>query len=91
MALSKTILAILLIFVLGFSCCIIGSNAVPVTRTKSLMQENLPRFQASMNSHLDIVEAMQERTFMEQRKLADVQLEDYPGSGANNRHTPARP
>lgn len=87
MALAKTLLRLLVIVILGFSCIIIGSNAVPITRTKNLVLENHGSFPASMNSHLDAVEAMQEKTFIE-RKLADIELQDYPGSGANNRHTP---
>ncbi|KAL2935164.1 hypothetical protein RDABS01_018282 [Bienertia sinuspersici] len=86
MAFTKNLLCLLVILV-GFSC-IIGSNAIAITRTKSLMHENLARFQASMNSPMfdqDVVEAMQA---IRKRKMMEVNLQDYPGSGANNRHTP---
>ncbi|KMT10811.1 hypothetical protein BVRB_5g114650 [Beta vulgaris subsp. vulgaris] len=88
MALAKSLLRLFVIVLLGFSC-IIGINAVPTTRTKSLMHGNLASFRASRNSHLDAVEAMQDGNILKERKMQQtIELQDYPGSGANNRHTP---
>ncbi|PSR89665.1 Protein IMPACT-A like [Actinidia chinensis var. chinensis] len=70
----------LLVLLLCFSH-LIYSNAVPITRTRSLMHK--PQgYGVSENTHLEKMEG--ERIV---RRMG-VELNDYPSSGANNRHTP---
>ncbi|XVF54326.1 hypothetical protein PTKIN_Ptkin05aG0172200 [Pterospermum kingtungense] len=74
----------LLVVLLGLSH-IICLNAVPVTRTESLMH-GLQLHQVAENGLLVTAEKSSEAQIIEGRM--DVELNDYPGSGANNRHTP---
>ncbi|XAR50039.1 hypothetical protein NMG60_11004253 [Bertholletia excelsa] len=75
----------LLVVLLCFSFLFSFNNAVPVTRTRTLMQESqdhgLPE-----NTHLENAEErlLGERTV----GRMDLEINDYPGSGANNKHTP---
>ncbi|XVF50109.1 hypothetical protein PTKIN_Ptkin04bG0069000 [Pterospermum kingtungense] len=71
----------LLVVLLGLSH-IIGFNAVPVTRIGSLMHGP----QVPENYHLVTAEKTSEAQIIEGRMF--LELNDYPGSGANNRHTP---
>ncbi|KAG2679276.1 hypothetical protein I3843_11G044700 [Carya illinoinensis] len=74
------VLVLLLVF--SYHVCL---NAVPVTRIGSLMHgpqvsENTVKLAAEEN--------------LEEQNIAgrmDIALHDYPGSGANNRHTPRPP
>ncbi|XWS37341.1 hypothetical protein CRYUN_Cryun19dG0034500 [Craigia yunnanensis] len=74
----------LLLVLLGLSH-IICLNAVPVTRIGSLMHGPQVH-QVSENIHLVTAEESSESQIIKGRM--DVELNDYPGSGANNRHTP---
>ncbi|CAO2818575.1 unnamed protein product [Amaranthus hypochondriacus] len=86
MALPKSLL-VLLVIVLVFSS-IFKANAVPSTRAKR-MHDNLANVKASMNFYKDGVEViMQDEGELMERKMTEIELQDYPGSGANNRHTP---
>ncbi|XP_008239934.1 PREDICTED: uncharacterized protein LOC103338502 [Prunus mume] len=80
MALAGTLLHLLVIF-LGFSQLIIRLNAVPVTRIGSLQVHQI----AGNNQLVTTENNFYEQTITERM---DVELHDYPGSGANNRHTP---
>ncbi|PQP93118.1 uncharacterized protein Pyn_31173 [Prunus yedoensis var. nudiflora] len=80
MALAATLLHLLMIF-LGFSQLIICLNAVPVTRIGSLQVHQI----AGDNKLVTTENNFYEQTITERM---DVELHDYPGSGANNRHTP---
>ncbi|XP_072953057.1 uncharacterized protein [Typha angustifolia] len=73
---------------LVFFALLISSNAIPSTRTQRLLQvtggtptlEGLPKV------------SMEEATLEDGiRGRLDLQMNDYPGSGANNRHTPKPP
>ncbi|XXG70585.1 hypothetical protein AAC387_Pa07g0029 [Persea americana] len=67
---------------------LISLNFVPITRTRGLLQE--PRYQTVLdNGH----QAITEETWKGEDIDGNVDLEnrDYPGSGANNRHTPGPP
>ncbi|XP_021909728.1 uncharacterized protein LOC110823614 [Carica papaya] len=67
----------LLVILLGLSHFTVCLNAVPVTRIGSkLMHEVPPKT------------LMQESFDVELPARMDMELNDYPGSGANNRHTP---
>ncbi|OMP05692.1 hypothetical protein COLO4_08636 [Corchorus olitorius] len=74
----------LLVVLLGLSH-IICLNAVPTTRIGSLMHgpqvHHVPE-----NTHLVAAERSAEPQIVKGRMA--VELNDYPGSGANNRHTP---
>ncbi|KAK9996091.1 hypothetical protein SO802_020777 [Lithocarpus litseifolius] len=77
----------LLVLLLVFSQ-LISLNAVPVTRIGNLMHGHQAR-PVSQNTHmLATEEKWDEQTFSGRM---DVELHDYPGSGANNRHTPKPP
>ncbi|XP_062168475.1 uncharacterized protein LOC133874622 [Alnus glutinosa] len=77
----------LLVFLLVFShhICL---NAVPVTRIGSLKHgPQVP--QVSQITHMVAAgEKWEEQTLAGRM---DVELHDYPGTGANNRHTPKPP
>ncbi|XP_010257658.1 PREDICTED: uncharacterized protein LOC104597668 [Nelumbo nucifera] len=80
----------LLVILLSFSH-LISLNAVPITRTRNLLSDTRVLLPAdSENTHL---QASTEEVWEEE--LANgrmgLELNDYPGSGANNRHTPKPP
>ncbi|WCJ35929.1 hypothetical protein M5689_017155 [Euphorbia peplus] len=56
-------------------------NAIPVTRIDRLMHEH----------QNDVVQETETEKAMVEIKRMIVQLNDYPGSGANHRHTPWPP
>ncbi|XWS60529.1 hypothetical protein CRYUN_Cryun07bG0043700 [Craigia yunnanensis] len=74
----------LLVVLLGLSH-IICLNAVPVTRIGSLIH-GPQAHQVPENTHLVTAEKSSEAQIIQGRMV--VELNDYPGSGANNRHTP---
>ncbi|XVE56916.1 hypothetical protein DITRI_Ditri04bG0049300 [Diplodiscus trichospermus] len=74
----------LLLVLLGLSH-IICLNAVPVTRIGSLLHEPQVH-QVPENTHLVTAEKSSVAEIIQGRMV--VGLNDYPGSGANNRHTP---
>ncbi|XVF09055.1 hypothetical protein REPUB_Repub07fG0058100 [Reevesia pubescens] len=75
----------LLVVLLGLSH-IICLNAVPVTRIGRRMHVPDQVRQVPENSHLVTAEKSSEAKIIKERMV--VELNDYPGSGANNRHTP---
>ncbi|KAG9152300.1 hypothetical protein Leryth_025630 [Lithospermum erythrorhizon] len=86
MAMPGTFLRSLLVFLcLSQLICL---NAIPFTRTRSLVLKSHENLQVSedflmvnMKKNLDMPKAKMEKRMV-------VELNDYPGSGANNRHTP---
>ncbi|GLU12383.1 hypothetical protein SLE2022_290680 [Rubroshorea leprosula] len=78
---SSTTLLHLLVLLLGLSH-ILCLNAVPVTRIGSVVDQIRVR-QVSENIHLN-----QDGNIINPRLM--LELNDYPGSGANNRHTPSK-
>ncbi|KAH7859157.1 hypothetical protein Vadar_032305 [Vaccinium darrowii] len=74
----------LLVVLLSFSF-LIGLNAAPTSRTRNLMVRS-EVFRVSENTNLGNTEGKLKRQRVIRRM--DVELNDYPGSGANNRHTP---
>ncbi|CBI15215.3 hypothetical protein AAG906_001560 [Vitis piasezkii] len=74
----------LLVILLGFSY-LICVNAVPVARTRR-MHGYHQGHQVSEVSFLNNMEKIWEEQNI--RARMDAELNDYPGSGANNRHTP---
>ncbi|XP_038895124.1 uncharacterized protein LOC120083435 [Benincasa hispida] len=81
MAAATHFLRLLVIF-LGL-CSLLCSNAVPTSRSVSLLRGSHPFLLVSSNTHM--VTATEEEV---SRGRMVVALNDYPGSGANNRHTP---
>ncbi|GLT43569.1 hypothetical protein SLA2020_175080 [Shorea laevis] len=77
---SSTTLLHLLVLLLGLSH-ILCLNAVPATRIGSVVDQI--RVQVSENIHLN-----QDGDIINPRLM--LELNDYPGSGANNRHTPSK-
>ncbi|KAJ4824199.1 hypothetical protein Tsubulata_013053 [Turnera subulata] len=82
---AGTLLHLLVLF-LGISHFLICSNAAPITRTERLMhgpQVIIPE---------DTLQITEEKNSWKEDAVSDgrmlVSLNDYPGIGANNRHTP---
>ncbi|KAF3437681.1 hypothetical protein FNV43_RR20437 [Rhamnella rubrinervis] len=85
---AQTTLFHLLVILLGFSY-FISLNAVPVTRIGNLMRGALVHDQVAPENTDHLV--AKESTIWDEQAIngrMDVELQDYPGSGANNRHTP---
>ncbi|KAL8091513.1 hypothetical protein AgCh_033946 [Apium graveolens] len=77
----------LLVLLLAFSQ-LLSLNAVPLTRTRSLMHQ-LHGHAISEDNHLAHVDrGGKVKTVIGRMNL--VELNDYPGSGANNRHSRRR-
>ncbi|KAL4633665.1 uncharacterized protein LOC142630700 [Castanea sativa] len=77
----------LLVLLLVFSQ-LISLNAVPVTRTGNLMHGHQVHL-VSQNTHMLATEEKWDEQIFSGRM--EFELHDYPGSGANNRHTPKPP
>ncbi|KAF8039361.1 hypothetical protein BT93_B1790 [Corymbia citriodora subsp. variegata] len=76
----------MLLALLTFSLLVSSNMAVPVTRTGSLMQRPKVHYPIPVKAHV-----MKEGRNLEGQLVSrrmTVKLNDYPGSGANNRHTP---
>ncbi|CAO2177789.1 unnamed protein product [Urochloa humidicola] len=78
--------AVLILFVL--SCLLLlplAASAAPLSRTLSLTNHRLP-------DHAVVEVPFQgERNLGEVAARMDIEVNDYPGSGANNRHEPRSP
>ncbi|XP_028788361.1 uncharacterized protein LOC114744356 isoform X1 [Neltuma alba] len=81
----------LFVVLLGLSY-LLSLQAIPITRTENLMQgplvhdvisENTDKIATERNAELEEPNTVTERM--------DLELHDYPPSGANNRHTPRAP
>ncbi|CAK9312274.1 unnamed protein product [Citrullus colocynthis] len=81
MAAATHFLRLLVIFLGLYN--LLSSNAVPTSRSVSLMHGSHPILHVSSNTHM--VTATEEEVSHGRMVVA---LNDYPGSGANNRHTP---
>ncbi|KAL8118212.1 uncharacterized protein LOC141659663 [Apium graveolens] len=77
----------LLVLLLAFSQLLSLSTAVPITRTRRVMYE----LRDPVLSEDDRLAHMEKRGKVEGiNGRTNIGLNDYPGSGANNRHTPRR-
>ncbi|CAO2182545.1 unnamed protein product [Urochloa humidicola] len=79
--------ALLVLFV--FSCLLLdplAASAAPLSRSLSLTNHRLP-------DHAVVEVPLQgaERNLGEVAARMDIEVNDYPGSGANNRHEPRSP
>ncbi|KAM0979811.1 hypothetical protein ACFX13_015885 [Malus domestica] len=73
-----------LVILLGFSH-LVFLNAIPATRIGSLNHGPQLHQIAGSNKLVTTEKSYKEQAITERM---DVELHDYPGSGANNRHTP---
>ncbi|CAN4088403.1 unnamed protein product [Withania somnifera] len=64
---------------------VIFLNAVPITRSNSLVYKS-QEHEALENMQMNMEESM-EKADATLRRM-DAEVNDYPGSGANNRHHP---
>ncbi|CAA2933661.1 Hypothetical predicted protein [Olea europaea subsp. europaea] len=83
----------LLVTLLAFSC-LISLNAVPTSRTILLLQERkdipIPGNTFQITTEQNVEETIEIDGELINRRM-DIERGDYPGSGANNRHTPHPP
>ncbi|KAM7471415.1 hypothetical protein LguiA_009598 [Lonicera macranthoides] len=85
MAAAATFLLRLVVVLLGFSH-LLCLNAVPFSRTRSFVHGSHGVHEVSEINHLANTENNREGQSTVGRM--NIELNDYPGSGANNRHTP---
>ncbi|KAF2315953.1 hypothetical protein GH714_040748 [Hevea brasiliensis] len=89
MAGTTTLFRLLVIF-LGISH-LVCLNAIPITRLGRLLHGPHQVLPVPETTHMKVAV---ERSWEEHTNLGGrmaVELNDYPGSGANNRHTPRPP
>ncbi|KAJ0047556.1 hypothetical protein Pint_16123 [Pistacia integerrima] len=84
--LAGSLIRLLLVTSLVFSLLIVCLNAVPVSRTGNLMHGSQADDQLPEKTRLVTGEKSWEGKTITGRM--GVELNDYTGSGANNRHTP---
>ncbi|CAN4088402.1 unnamed protein product [Withania somnifera] len=65
---------------------VIFLNAVPITRSNSLVYKS-QEHEALENMQMKNMEESMEKADATLRRM-DAEVNDYPGSGANNRHHP---
>ncbi|CAN4088453.1 unnamed protein product [Withania somnifera] len=87
---AATFIRLFLAF-LWFSHVICLTNAVPITRITNLVMD-IPQEHYKMLENNPMVKSLEvEETIITRRVLEAEEINDYPGSGANNRHTPRPP
>uniref|UniRef100_A0A7N0UCE0 Uncharacterized protein n=1 Tax=Kalanchoe fedtschenkoi TaxID=63787 RepID=A0A7N0UCE0_KALFE len=79
----------LLVMLLGLSQLIIGLHAAPATRTSRIDAQAYQVSEKTHSANADEVVMMDVELVNGYRM--DIEINDYPGSGANNRHTPKPP
>ncbi|KAF5734141.1 putative Disulfide bond formation protein B 2 [Tripterygium wilfordii] len=81
----------LLVILLGICHLLSLTDAVPVTRIEKLWHGNgIQTPQVIENAHLQasIEKNLEQEVVVVKGRILTVEVNDYPGSGANNRHTP---
>ncbi|KAI9086566.1 hypothetical protein K1719_031650 [Acacia pycnantha] len=89
---ASTLLFRLFVVLLGLSL-LLSLQAIPITRTENLMQGPNQVHVVAENTHKITTERnleLEEPSSVVIERM-DLELHDYPPSGANNRHTPRAP
>ncbi|KAK4264183.1 hypothetical protein QN277_025392 [Acacia crassicarpa] len=89
---AGTLLFRLFVVLLGFSL-LLSLQAIPITRTENLMQGPNQVHVVAENTHKITTERnleLEEPSSVVIERM-ELELHDYPPSGANNRHTPRAP
>ncbi|OAY82557.1 uncharacterized protein LOC109718120 isoform X2 [Ananas comosus] len=79
----------LLLLLFCFSYLIFSSHAIPSTRSQRMVKKGFPPSSGTtqVSKRGNRFEEIEFRGF----GRMDLEIEDYPGSGANDRHTPKPP
>ncbi|XP_078181548.1 uncharacterized protein LOC144575327 [Carex rostrata] len=73
--------------VLMLSQLLIPLSAVPLSRNLALKNQNLPAAEIAIQA----IPTKEERNLGEKMARMNIEINDYPGSGANPRHDPRSP
>ncbi|PWA62904.1 hypothetical protein CTI12_AA245210 [Artemisia annua] len=73
-----------IVLLLGFLLLVSTFNAIPVSRTMNLNDEG--SLEVSRTTYSESIDDNWDESILSRRMM--ISTNDYPGSGANDRHTP---